>query len=148
MWYGQYWKARALAVLFVVPLSPGFRSSKAVTSRFGNDVRAASPAPPAQEKCQLRVFTIDRGKLEAFTTAWRAGVYPLRRKHGFTVPVAWAIPETNQFVWLLCYAGPEDWEAKDKAYYASEERINLSPDPRQFIARVERWFVRPVVPEP
>jgi hypothetical protein len=58
-----------------------------------------------------------------------------------------AVPETNQFFWLLCYAGPEDWEAKDKAYYASEERGNLAPDPRQFIARVERWFVVPVMPE-
>jgi hypothetical protein len=69
----------------------------------------------------------------------------LLSSYSFTVPFASAVPETNQFFWLLCYAGPEDWDAKDKAYYASEERSRLKPDPRQFIARVERWFVVPVL---
>ena len=105
-----------------------------------------SASPAAREKCQLRVFTINRDKLDDFTRAWREGVLPLRQKHGFTVPFASAVPETNQFYWLLCYAGPEDWETKDKAYYASEERSKLSPDPRQFIARIERWFGVPVLP--
>jgi hypothetical protein len=40
----------------------------------------------------------------------------------------------------------DDWEAKDKAYYAAPERKGLDPDPAQFIARIEYWFVTPVVP--
>ena len=131
----------ALLLVFIT-----ISSGRAFASEQVPHVGSASPA--AKEKCQLRVFTINREKLDDFTKAWREGVLPLRRKHGFTVPLAWAVPETNQFFWLLCYAGPEDWEAKDKAYYASEERGKLTPDPRHFIARVERWFVVSVLPEP
>ena len=116
------------------------------TFAFEQTPQVGSASPASQEQCQLRAFTINRDELDDFTVAWREGVLPLRRKHGFTVPFSLAVPETNQFYCLLCYAGPEDFETKDKAYYASEERRKLSPDPRQFIARIERWFVVPVLP--
>ena len=32
---------------------------------------------------QLRMYVINRGQLDAFVAAWRAGVYPLREQHGF-----------------------------------------------------------------
>jgi len=90
---------------------------------------------------QLRIYTINRGKMEAFTQAWLGGVYPLRLKHGFTISGAWVIKDTHQFVWLLGYNGPETWEAKEKAYYGSPERAALDPDPAQFIARAEQYFI-------
>ena len=110
--------------------------------------RTASAVAELRGKCQMRLFTINRGKLDDFVKAWLKGVYPLRLKHGFTIPAAWAVPETNQFMWALCYEGPEEWDAKEAAYYGSEERGALDPDPRQLIARVERWFITPVVPAP
>ena len=33
----------------------------------------------------------------------------------------------NEFVWIVSYDGPEDWEAKQKAYYGSPERHAVSP---------------------
>ncbi len=72
---------------------------------------------------QLRRYTINRGKMDAFVEAW-------------------VVRERNEFVWLMSYDG-DDWEAKDKAYYASPERSTL--DPAQFIARVEHWFVTPLL---
>ena len=42
--------------------------------------------------------------------------------------------------------GGTDWEAKDKAYYASPERAVLDPDPAQFIALSEQWFLTEVLP--
>ncbi len=75
---------------------------------------------------QLRMYTINRGKLDDFVRAWRAGVYPLRVKQGFRIDGTWVIKERNQFVWLLSYDGA-DWEAKDTAYYASPERAALEP---------------------
>jgi len=97
---------------------------------------------------QIRIYTINRGKLQAFAEAWLQGVYPLRLKHGFAIPGAWTIEETNQFVWLIGYDGPETWEAKEEAYYHSPERMALDPDPAQYIARAEHSFVQPVVPIP
>jgi hypothetical protein len=95
---------------------------------------------------QLRVYTINRSKLDAFVEAWQAGVYPLRHQHGFTIDGAWVIRERNQFVWILSYDGPESWEAKNAAYYDSPERRRMDPDPAQYIAAQDEWFITPVVP--
>ncbi len=94
---------------------------------------------------QLRMYTINRGKMDDFVRAWKAGVYPLRQKHGFRIGGAWILKDRNQFVWLMSYDGP-DWEAKDKAYYASSERKALNPDPAQFIALAEHWLLTEVLP--
>jgi hypothetical protein len=94
---------------------------------------------------QLRLYTIDKGRLDDFAAAWRAGVYPLRLKMGYQIPFAAKIPETNQFVWVLAYDGPESWERKEAGYYGSDERKRLSPDPAQWIARPEQLLVTPVV---
>jgi hypothetical protein len=93
---------------------------------------------------QLRIYTINRGRLDDFADAWLEGVYPLRLRHGFKIPAAWLIRETNQFVWVLGYDGPEDWDAAQAAYYGSTERTSLEVDPLQFIARGESFSITPV----
>jgi hypothetical protein len=103
-------------------------------------------APGAASVSQLRVFTINRGQMDRFLDAWVRGVPPLRVKHGFRIDGAWVVPDRNEFLWVLTYDGPEGFAARDSAYYASTERGALDPDPVQFIARAERWFVRPVMP--
>jgi hypothetical protein len=94
---------------------------------------------------QLRMYTIDKARLDDFAAAWRNGVYPLRLKMGYRIPFAAKIPATNQFVWLLTYDGPESWEKKEAAYYGSAERKTMSPDPAQWIARPEQFVVHPVL---
>ena len=94
---------------------------------------------------QLRIYTINRGKLDDFVSAWVAGVYPLRQRYGFHIDGAWVIKGRNQFVWLLRYGG-DDWEAKDAAYYASSDRAALNPDPAQYIAHADHWFLTPMLP--
>src|SRR2546422_11238288 len=108
----------------------------------------ASPAACRPTCWQLRLYTIERGRLDDFARAWRQGVSPLRLKRGFQIPAAWSIKQTNQFVWIVGYEGPETFEAKDSAYYASAERAALQPDPRPWIARGEKWFVTPVLSSP
>ena len=55
------------------------------------------------------------------------------------------IDETNAFVWILGYDGPEGFEAKNRAYYASEDRKTPKPDPAGHIAKIDEWFVTPIV---
>ena len=93
---------------------------------------------------QLRIYTINKGKLDEFVRLWCERVYPLRLKLGFKVDGAWTIKETNQFVWVLRYDGPEEWQTKKEEYYNSPERKALTPDPVQLIARIEQYFVTPV----
>ena len=92
----------------------------------------------------LRLYTINRGKMADFVKGWTEGVYPLHLKHGFKIDRAGVIEEMNQFFWIVSYDGPEDWDAKQAAYYGSPERAALDPDPAQFIARADRWFLDPL----
>lgn len=98
---------------------------------------------------QLRRYTINKGRLDDFVSAWRAGVYPLRLKFGFTIDGAWIIRERSEFIWIMSFEGsPDDWKVRDVAYYASAERAALDPDPAQWIARAEQWLLTPVLPGP
>ena len=94
---------------------------------------------------QLRTYTINRGALDTFVDEWQHTIKPLREKLGFTVPAAWTVPAANQFVWLLGYDGPEDWDALDRAYHASSERKAMQPDPGRLIARMEQVWLDPVL---
>ena len=46
---------------------------------------------------------------------------------------AWSIEESNEFVWVISYDRSEGFAAADAAYYASEERRRLSPDPAEYM---------------
>jgi hypothetical protein len=93
---------------------------------------------------QLRVYTINRGRLDDFVTAWRVGIYPLRRALGFRIEGAWVIRERNEFVWILSHDSPQTFDEADAAYHASPQRAALDPDPAQWIARASQRFVAPV----
>src|SRR6266568_5142028 len=70
---------------------------------------------------QLRMYAIKPGEMEAWLEEWERQIAPLRRQLGFEILGAWTT-ESDQFVWILRYAGPKTWEDADAAYYASAER--------------------------
>ncbi len=94
---------------------------------------------------QLRMYTINEGKLDEFVKGWSESIYPLRLQHGFKVDGAWMVKEENKFIWILTYDGPDDWEARNKVYYESPERKAINPDPAQHIAHVETKFILSVL---
>jgi hypothetical protein len=93
---------------------------------------------------QLRIYTINKGELQQFAAEWHEKIRPLREKLGFRIVGAWTVEATNQFVWVLHCEGDEEWESMDQAYFASEERKAMVPDPARLIARMEQYFARPV----
>ncbi len=96
---------------------------------------------------QVRIFTINKGKMNEFVSAWQKGVYPLRVKHGFTIEKAWVVRGKNKFIRILSYDGPESFEVKDSLYYASQARITLQPNPADYIADAENYFIDNALPE-
>ena len=94
---------------------------------------------------QVRRYQIAQGELEAFSRAWRSGVVPLRERFGFEIVGGWEIEETNEFVWILGHDDPAGFGAADAAYYESDERERLSPDPaRHVVSMLEQDAVRVV----
>jgi hypothetical protein len=91
-------------------------------------------------RLQLRMYTINKGKLNEFLDAWRKGVVPLRAKYGFRIEGGWAVENENRFYWLMAYDG-DDWDKAEQAYYNSPQRKTLNPDPSQFVAHMELRFV-------
>ena len=63
--------------------------------------------------------------MDAFLDAWVRGVYPLRRKFGFTFAGAWRVEGADEFVWIIGYDGPEGFAAADSAYYCAQARSAL-----------------------
>ena len=79
-----------------------------------------------------------------FASEWNEKIRPLREKLGFKISGAWTSDSTNQFIWTLEYDGPSLWEEMDKAYFDSEERRKMEPDPARHIARIEQYFIKPL----
>lgn len=93
---------------------------------------------------QLRIYTVKPGAMAGWCEEWRDKIRPLRIRYGFGVSGGWVIDETNQFVWILEYAGGEKWEDVDSRYYASAERKGMVPDPARHLEKTEHWFLREV----
>ncbi|OLD89492.1 hypothetical protein AUG86_04740 [Euryarchaeota archaeon 13_1_20CM_4_64_14] len=97
---------------------------------------------------QLRMYTIQEGKMAEWLDGWTRGVLPLRRKFGFRIDGAWIVPDGNRFIWILSYDGPDGFEARDAAYYDSPDRKSMTPDPGPLIEKSENWFVTAAIKNP
>ena len=93
---------------------------------------------------QIRIYTVNKGSLPLFVAEWNEKIRPLREKLGFSIVGAWTVEATNQFVWVQRYEGETSWEDQDRAYFDSEERRTMNPDPARLIARMEQYFADPV----
>lgn len=71
--------------------------------------------------------------MDKFLEAWLKGVYPLRRRSGFTFAGAWVVEGSDEFVWIIGYDGEDGLEAADRRYYDSGERKAMDPDPARYI---------------
>ena len=49
-----------------------------------------------------------------------------------------------RFVWLLKHRG-DDYEAANKAYYASPERQAVDPEPTRHLLNTEHWVLQSVL---
>jgi hypothetical protein len=94
----------------------------------------------SEMRFQLRLYTVAAGAMEAFVDEWHEHVRPLRLAQGFSIAGPWVGDDGVTFAWVLGHDG--DFEAADEAYYASEERRALDPDPARHLAETQTWFMR------
>jgi hypothetical protein len=89
---------------------------------------------------ELRLYTIAAGAMDEFAREWEEHIRPLRLAFGFSALGPWVGDDGETFVCILGHDG--DFEAADEAYYASDERKALDPDPARHLAHVETRFMR------
>lgn len=92
---------------------------------------------------QLRRYTVEDGQLEAFVEVFRR-VVVARSHFGFSVMGPWIEEDTGRFVWILRHDGPGSFEEAAAAYYDSDERAAIRPEPSSFLAEVETHMLRAV----
>jgi hypothetical protein len=80
---------------------------------------------------QLREYTIEAGRLDDFVREWREHVLPLRVAMGFNLLGPWIDRETSRFILIVGYDG--DFDAANDAFYRSDERRAMQPDPARLV---------------
>jgi heme-degrading monooxygenase HmoA len=91
-------------------------------------------------RTQLRRYRTQPGQAEQFAAEWRDGVAPLRRQFGFDVR-GWLVEGSDEFVWIVEHDDAESFDAADQAYYESEARRRLEPEPSRLIADARKDWV-------
>lgn len=94
---------------------------------------------------QLREYRIQDGHMDAWISAWKSEVAPLRREAGFDVIGAWVDRQSDRFVWLIGYSGADGFDAANDRYYNSPKRASLDPDPADLIDEAATVMVESVL---
>ena len=96
---------------------------------------------------QLRVYTINRGKMDAWLKFYMENIVPIYQKLEIPIEATWVNADRTEFVWVRSFDSVEDLERKEKAYYATEERKALGNTPLDYIAKIEIKLIEPVLQE-
>ncbi len=93
---------------------------------------------------QVRMYVAKEGRLDEFVRVFVEQLVPLRARFGFRVLGAWTVPEERRFVWVAGYEGDGSIQEAHERYYASPERLAVSPDPASLLQETNAWFAEPV----
>ncbi len=75
---------------------------------------------------QLRRYQFPAGSLELMLPWWRENIPPLRERFGFHIEFAYALAESNEFVWAVSYPGSvAEFEAAEQQYFDSPEKAKV-----------------------
>ena len=65
---------------------------------------------------QVRIYTINRGEMDAWLKFFQETVRPLHEKVGMPIVATWVNKPQNEFVWIRTFTDEADREAKQKAF--------------------------------
>lgn len=93
---------------------------------------------------QLRIYTINRGEMDAWFRIFRGEGIPLLRKHGMGIGGMWTDADGERVIWFRTYDDEADMERKDAAFYNDPEWLDLMDRIRAHEARRVVTVVHPV----
>jgi hypothetical protein len=65
---------------------------------------------------QLRIYTINRGEMDAFLKHFQEVVRPLHEKVGLPIASTFVNRPQNEFIWVRTFSDAADRDAKQKAF--------------------------------
>ena len=94
---------------------------------------------------QLRTYTVNRGMMDKWVSHFNEKLDPLMESKGIHVENAWANLDNNQFIWVRSFADAADLEAKEAAFYGSDEWKDMVDFTRGHLARTLVETMNPVL---
>jgi hypothetical protein len=77
-------------------------------------------------QAQLRIYTINRGEMDAFLKHFREEVMPLHESIGWPIVATWVNRPQNEFVWIRTHNDAADLEAKTKSFQEGRAARNIT----------------------
>jgi hypothetical protein len=65
---------------------------------------------------QIRIYTINRGEMDAFLKHFQEETMPLHERLGIPIVATWVNRPQNEFIWIRTFADEQDRDAKMKAF--------------------------------
>lgn len=69
---------------------------------------------------ELRRYNVNEGKLDQWVDFMDSTLIPFQRSCGMVIVGSWAVPETNQYVWIRRFENEADREKLYKAAYEND----------------------------
>jgi len=77
----------------------------------------------ATRTTQLRRYVLLDGVMPSFLRWWHEQLVPARENVGFTIEFAYALPDSNEFVWAVSVPGDQQaFDDLEAAYLTSPQR--------------------------
>lgn len=70
---------------------------------------------------QLRIYTVNRGMMDAWVKCFKNELLPMMESHGMRIDSAWANEAKTEFIWVRSYDSHEDLKTKESSFYGSPE---------------------------
>jgi len=94
---------------------------------------------------ELRLYTINRGMMDAWLECFKQDVLPINQQHGIQVAAAWTNTDRTEFIWVRTFAGEDERKRTTDALYGSATWEKMRDRVRSHIAKTE---VRATEPAP
>lgn len=101
--------------------------------------------PAGDRTYQQRSYRLEPEHMDTFLSIWTTRVVPMRERHGLHTLTAWVSKDRDRFDWITYVEEGDDFAAVEAAYFASDERRTLDPDPAQYLLEMDLRFVDPVL---
>ena len=86
---------------------------------------------------QLGVYTVNRGKMDAWIEWFNNKARPVAEQAGHQILGPWINEASTEFIWIRPYESAEDAKTKDEAFSSSPAWQAIAREASEFVAKIE-----------